>query len=336
MMLTDALCATQSPDIADIRAAADRLRPYALRTPLLESLLLNDRLGGRLLIKAEPLQRTGSFKFRGAFNRLSLIPTERRAGGVVAFSSGNHAQGVAAAARMLGMPAVIIMPEDAPAMKIANTRAYGGEVVLFNRVTDSREAIGARIAAERGATLVKPYDDAGVIAGQGTIGLEIAAACADQGITPDAVVVNVSGGGMAAGITIALAETLPTCRVITAEPAGFDDMARSLISGQHERNAQAAGSICDALMAATPGALTLPVLLDAKVQGVAADDDTVKRAIHTAWQDFKLVIEPGGAVGLAAILSGQVPITGRTLIAVASGGNIDADLFRDCLALPPL
>jgi len=335
-MLTDALCATHIPGIADIHAAADRLRPYALRTPLLESLLLNDRLGGRLLIKAEPLQRTGSFKFRGAFNRLSLIPAERRAGGVVAFSSGNHAQGVAAAARMLGMPAVIIMPDDAPAMKIANTRAYGGEVVLFNRVTESREAIGARIAAERGATLVKPYDDAGVIAGQGTIGLEIADSCAEQGICPDAVVVNVSGGGMAAGITIALAETLPSCQIITSEPAGFDDTARSLQSGRHERNDKASGSICDALMAATPGDLTLPVLLDAKAQGVSADDMTVKRAIHTAWQDFKLVVEPGGAVGLAAILSGKVPITGRTVIAVASGGNIDADLFRDCLALPPL
>lgn len=320
-----------APTLADIEGAAGRLAGVAVETPLLSSPVLDARLGGRLLVKAECLQRTGSFKFRGAYNRLSLIPAERRAAGVVAFSSGNHAQGVAAAAQILGMPAVIVMPLDAPAIKVANTRGYGAEVVLYDRVKEDRQAIGARLSAERGATLVPPYDDGGVMAGQGTVGLEIAAQAKARGLSPDAVLVNCSGGGLVSGVATALAAKLPKAKVHTVEPAGFDDARRSLAAGHKIPNAELQGSICDALMANVPGNITFPVMQSLLGEGYAVTDDEVRAAMIEAFKHFKLVIEPGGAASLAAILSGRCPIAGRTVVVVASGGNVDPVFYAETL-----
>jgi threonine dehydratase len=316
------------PDLAAVRKAAERLRGNAVRTPLLESPPLDAELGGRLLIKAEVLQRTGSFKFRGAYNRLSQIPAEARARGVVAFSSGNHAQGVAAAAQILGMPAVIVMPADAPRIKVTNTRGYGAEVVFYDRTTEDREAIAARIIAERGATLVKPFDDPEIIAGQGTSGLELAEQAAERGLTLDAVVVPCSGGGLASGVAVALEALSPKTVIHTAEPEGFDDTARSLATGTRVKNARGAKSLCDALLAEQPGEITFAVLSRCVVRGVAVSDAEVAHAMAVAFDRFKLVVEPGGAVALAAVLAGKVPVAGRTVAVLCSGGNVDAELFR--------
>ncbi len=320
------------PTYDDVRRAAERIRPVAVVTPLIESPLLNEELGGRLLVKCEMLQRTGSFKFRGAYNRISMIPEAERRKGVVAFSSGNHAQGVAAAAKLLNTPACLIMPADAPAMKIANTRAFGGEVILYDRFKDSREEIGAKLSKERGSTLVKPYDDPGIIAGQGTIGLEIAAQAKAMGIRPDAVLAACSGGGLVTGVALGLSADLPDTQVHSVEPAGLDDMARSLASGKLERNDPAARTICDALMAPTPGDITFAVAKQRVKSGFAVSDVEVKKAMATAFRHFKVVVEPGGATTLAAVLSGKTPIKGRTVVVVASGGNVDAALFQEALA----
>jgi threonine dehydratase len=320
------------PIYEDVRRAAGRLAGHAAVTPLIESPLLNETLGGRLLVKCEMLQKTGSFKFRGAFNAISMIPAAKRKDGVVAFSSGNHAQGVAAAARMLGAPAWMIMPADAPAMKIANTRAYGAEVILYDRFGESREEIGERISRERNATLVKPYDDPGIIAGQGTIGLELVEQATALGVVPDAVLMGCSGGGLASGVALGLSLDLPDTQVHTVEPAGLDDMARSLISGKHESNAADARSICDALMARTPGDLTFAIAKTRLAPGLAVTDDEVRRAMAAAFRHLKIVVEPGGAVGLAAVLAGKLPIEGRTIVVIASGGNVEPAFFRDVLA----
>ena len=247
------------PTAADVDAAAERLAGVALRTPLISSPVLDALTGGRVFLKAETLQRTGSFKFRGAYNKLSSLPPESRRGGVVAYSSGNHAQGVAAAAKLLDMPAVIVMPRDAPRPKRERTAALGAEVVLYDREREDREAISRSLAAVRGAVLVPPYDDALVIAGQGTAGREIAEDVARLGYRLDCVIVNASGGGLAAGIALAVNARAPAARIYTAEPAGFDDHARSFKSGKRERNAALSGTICDALMAQTPGKLTFEI-----------------------------------------------------------------------------
>jgi threonine dehydratase len=250
------LLTSEIPTVRDIRAAAERLAGVAVRTPLLEAPLLNAQIGGRLLIKAEPLQRTGSFKFRGAYNRMSLIPEAERAKGVVAFSSGNHAQGVAAAAGILGLPATVVMPSDAPAIKRANTEALGAKVVLYDRHRDDRDAIGAEITNRTGATIVRPYDDPAIIAGQGTVGLEIAEQVTALGVRPDAVLVCCGGGGLVSGTALALSETLPGVPVWCVEPEQFDDTRRSLEAGQRQTNPSDARSICDALLSPTPGVLT--------------------------------------------------------------------------------
>ncbi len=322
--------APQSLAFADVEAAARRIAGEAVRTPLLPAF---DRTEGRLFVKAECLQRTGSFKFRGAFNRLSMIPQERRAAGVVACSSGNHAQGVAAAARILAMPAVIVMPSDAPAMKIANTRDYGARVVLYDRVSEDREAIAAAIAAETGATFVHPYEDPGVMAGQGTVGLEIAADLAALGLVADALVVNASGGGLAAGIATAFGTLSPATAIHVAEPEGFDDHARSLASGTRETNAAASGSICDALLAGTPGAATFAINHHRLASGVAVPDAEVLDAVAFAARRLKLVVEPGGAVALAAVLTGRIPLEGRTVVAVLTGGNVNDAMLARALGL---
>jgi threonine dehydratase len=319
----------EPPDFAAIEAAARRLEGIAVRTPLLESPLLNRQLGFRLLVKAECLQRTGSFKFRGAYNRLVQFDPAQRARGVVAFSSGNHAQGVAHAAERLGIPAVIVMPADAPALKLANTRAYGAEVVTYDRWREDREAVAGSIAAARGLVTVKPYDDPDVMAGQGTVGLEIAEQTEALGLIPDAVVVCASGGGLVAGCALALSARMPATRVYCAEPTDFDDHARSLAAGERLANAPGGRSICDALLAATPGEITFPVNRRLLAGGLVATDAEVRAAMAMAMEQFKLVIEPGGAVAFATVLAGRLPEPPEVVVAVASGGNIDlADLRR--------
>ncbi len=319
------------PTIEDIRAAAGRIKGRAVVTPLLESSHLNDMVGGRLLVKAEMLQLTGAFKFRGAFNTLSQIPEDKKKNGVVAFSSGNHAQGVAHAAELLGIPAVIVMPEDAPALKIANTRGYGAEVVLYDRYTVDRDALGARIAAERGAELVKPYDDARVVAGQGTAGLEICEQIAAQGGSLDQVVCPVGGGGLVSGVAIAVHATFPDARVFAAEPVGFDSMGRSLREGHRVGNVEGSKTICDALMPPMPGEITFAASRANLAGGVAVFDDEVRAAMVHAFLRLKVVVEPGGVAGLAAALSGKLDCKGKTTVAVCSGGNVDPAFFADVL-----
>jgi threonine dehydratase len=315
------------PTAADVNAAVARLKGVALHTPLICSPVLDHHVGGRVMLKAETLQRTGSFKFRGAYNKLSSLSLEDRKRGVVAFSSGNHAQGVAAAAKLLSMPAVIVMPADAPRPKRERTVALGADVVLYDRLHEDREAIARRIAQERGAVLVPPYDDPLIIAGQGTTGSEIVEDLALLGLSPDIVVVNASGGGLAAGIALAVKERAPTARLYTAEPEGFDDHARSFKSGQRERNAAAVGTICDALMAQSPGQLTFEINRALVGQGVSVSDDDVARAVVFAFRELKLVVEPGGAVGLAALLAQKIDARDKIVVAVLSGGNVDPQLF---------
>jgi threonine dehydratase len=320
---------TDHPNRDDVLRAAERLKGVAVRTPLLRSERLDALTGGSILIKPEVLQRTGSFKIRGAYNRLKqLAETGQDKGGVVAFSSGNHAQGVAEAARLLGMKAAIVMPSDAPAPKIENTRRLGGEVILYDRWTEDREAISALIAAERGATVVPSFDDAGVIAGQGTVGLEIAADAAALGLAVDALYVPASGGGLAAGIGLAVG---PYTKLYTAEPAAFDDHARSLAAGAHVANDPGARSICDALLAPMPGSITFALNRARLSGGVTATDEEVLRAMEFAYDALKLVVEPGGAVALAALLAGRIDATGRTIGIVLSGGNVSPEIFAKAL-----
>jgi threonine dehydratase len=320
------------PTAADVDAAALRLAGVALHTPLLTSITLDGLTGGRIFLKAETLQRTGSFKFRGAYNKLASLPPERRSGGVVAYSSGNHAQGVAAAARLLGMPCVIVMPHDAPRAKRERTIAHGAEVVLYDRARDDREAIAKNIAEQRGSVLVPPYDDALIIAGQGTAGREIVEDLAALGLTPDVVVVTASGGGLAAGIALAVKSRAPQAAMYTAEPQGFDDHARSFKSGQREENAALTGTICDALMARTPGKLTFAINRSLIGAGVVVTDEEVAHAVAFAFTELKLVVEPGGAVALAAVMTGKIDVKGKVAVAVLSGGNVDADMFSKLVA----
>jgi threonine dehydratase len=320
------------PTSADVDAAARRLAGVALRTPLVSSPVLDAVTGARVFLKAETLQRTGSFKFRGAYNKLSSIAPEKRAGGVVAFSSGNHAQGVAHAAKLLDMPSVIVMPSDAPKPKRERTKAFGAEVVLYDREKEDREGIARRIAGERNATLVPPYDDPFIIAGQGTAGREIMEDLAALGLTPDIAVIGASGGGLAAGISLAIKARAPNAKIYTAEPEGFDDTARSFKSGKHEHNARLSGSICDALMSNTPGYITFEINRSLIGEGVAASDEEVGRAVAFAFRELKLVVEPGGAIGLAALLAGRIDVKGKVVVAVLSGGNVDAELFHRLVA----
>lgn len=321
------------PTAADVDAAAARLAGVALHTPLIASPVLDARAGGRVFLKAETLQRTGSFKFRGAYNKLSSLDPDRRRGGVVAFSSGNHAQGVAAAAKLLDMPATIVMPRDAPRPKRERTAALGAEVVLYDRQRgEDREAIARDIAASRGAVVVPPYDDVLVIAGQGTAGREIAEDMARLGQPVDCVVVNASGGGLTAGIALAVKARAPAARIYTAEPEGFDDHARSFRSGRRERNAALTGTMCDALMSQTPGELTFAVNRTLVTDGVTATEAEVAHAVAFAFHELKLVVEPGGAVALAALLAGKLDVAGKTAVVVLSGGNVDPELFARLVA----
>ncbi len=320
------------PTAADVDAAVPRLAGIAVRTPLINSAVLDAAVGARVFLKAETLQRTGSFKFRGAYNKISQIPEAERAGGVVAYSSGNHAQGVAAAAQLLGMRATIVMPEDAPMAKRERTKALGAEVVLYDRNTQDRAAIARKIADERGATLVPPFDDPMIIAGQGTIGREIVEDLAALGLKPEIVVIGASGGGLAAGTALGVKSRVPGCKFFTAEPEGFDDTRRSFKSGHRETNPKLSGTICDALMTQTPGEITFPINRELIGDGVTANDAEVGRAVAFAFRELKLVVEPGGAIGLAALLAGRPDVRGRIVVAVLSGGNVDVELFDRLIA----
>lgn len=312
-----------------IEAAAARMRGHVRRTPLLNAPLLDRQVGRRIFVKAECLQITGSFKARGGWSAVSALAPESRARGVIAYSSGNHAQGVAHAAAQHGAPCVILMPSDAPQVKIANTRAYGAEVVLYDRSTEDRDAIGARLSADRGLTLIKPYDDPLVIAGQGTVGLELAEQALEAGVTEAPVYVCCGGGGLSSGIALALEAKGPGLKVHTAEPAGFDDMARSLGSGRRERNPALTGSICDAILTPSPGELTLPILQRLAGRGAVISDDQALQAMVLAFTHMRIVLEPGGAAALAAAIFGHdLP---DTVIAVATGGNVDPATFAVAL-----
>jgi threonine dehydratase len=320
------------PRISDIVAAAARISGLAVRTPLIESPILNEMTGGRILLKAECLQRTGSFKFRGAWNKISQLDPALHRGGVVAYSSGNHAQGVAAAAKIKGLPAVIVMPADTPAIKQSNTRSYGAEVVLYERGRQSREEIAFRLTKERGAVLVPPFEDTDIIAGQGTSGLEIAEQAEELGAKPDAILVSASGGGLAAGIALAAEARLPESAVYSVEPEGFDDYARSLATGRRQRNLKASGSLCDALMSQEPGETTFAINRHRLRSGLVVSEAEVKRAMRFGFETLKLVIEPGGSVALAAVLAQKIETRGRTIVAVISGGNVDSGVFANILS----
>lgn len=318
-------------NLAMIEAAAERLNGYARRTPLLSSPFLDDIAGRRVLVKPECLQHTGSFKFRGAWSALSALEPEIRARGVIAFSSGNHAQGVALAAQKHGTSAVIIMPSDAPKMKIDNTRALGAEVVLYDRSAEDRDQIGADLSAERDLTLIKPFDDPMVIAGQGTVGLEIAQQADDEGVSKSDVLVCCGGGGLTSGIALALEGHAPGLRPRPVEPEGFDDVARSLISGGIQRNNRTSGSLCDAIITPEPGKLTFPIMQRLCGPGIVVTEDEALHAVALAFARLKIVLEPGGAVALAAALFHADESQGDAVIAVASGGNVDAEVFTAAL-----
>lgn len=324
------------PDIAAIRAAARRLRGRVRTTPFLESAALNALAGGRVLVKAEVLQHTGSFKVRGAYNKMLRLGRRERARGVVTFSSGNHAQAVAGAAAALGVSALIVMPADAPRIKIEGARALGAEVVHFDRYREDREAIAERLAAERGLALVRPFDDLDVIAGQGTLGLEIARQAKTLVPRPaeplDMLLVPCSGGGLASGCALALTAESPGTRVYAVEPEGFDDTARSLAAGERRRNAPGARSFCDSLLVESPGVLTFAIMAEHLAGGLTVSDAEVAQAMAAAFEYLKLVVEPGGAVALAAVLAGRVDCRGKTVAVVASGGNVDRETFCQAIS----
>lgn len=320
------------PIYDDVVDAARRIAGRAVPTPLIESAVLGERIGGRVLVKAEMLQRTGAFKFRGAWNRISQLTDHERRAGVVTFSSGNHGQAVAAAARLSGITATVVMPRTAPDIKIESTRRHGAEIVLYDPATESRETIAGAIARRTGAALVPPYDDPRIIAGQGTVGLEIADQADALGARVDVVLVPCSGGGLVAGCAIALKERFPDAEIHAVEPAGFDDTARSLASGQRETNEAGAVTFCDALRVPTPGEITFSINRRLLAGGLVVDDDMTGAAMRTAFRDLKLVVEPGGAIALAAALFGLVPLEGRTVAVVCSGGNVDPATFAEVLS----
>ena len=318
--------------VGDIETAARRLAGIAIETPLLQSSQLDEITGGTVLLKPECLQRVGSFKIRGAYNLLSQLSPEQARRGVVAWSSGNHAQGVAAAGAMLGIQTTIVMPEDAPVAKLANTRRLGGEVITYDRYTGDREAIAREIAAERDAELVPSFDHADIIAGQGTVGLEIAAQSIALGMPVDQVLIPCGGGGLSSGSAVALKARLPDVAVITVEPENYDDTAQSLRSGRRVSVPTTQRSVCDALLVASPGKLTFDIMRKFVDAGLVVSDDEVKSAMRFAFRDLKLVVEPGGAAALAAVLAEKIDFEGKTTAVVLSGGNVDVELFSEIQA----
>lgn len=318
--------------IDDVRSAASQLKGKAIRTPLIENPELNEKVGGRVLFKPECLQRTGSFKFRGAYNRLSRLTEAQKATGVVAFSSGNHAQGVASAAKLLGMPATIVMPADAPALKMAKTKAYGATVVTYDRYTECRIEKAENIAAKTGAVVVPSYDDVFIMAGQGTVGLEMAEDCMDMGISPDQALICCGGGGLSSGSFTALKDAFPKLDGYVVEPSnGYDETGRSLDKGEIEQADVTKKSLCDALMTQSPGQMPFAVLKELGIKGLSVSDEEAMQAVAFAARDLKLTVEPGGAVAVAAVLSGKLNLAGKTTLVVISGGNIDPALQAQAL-----
>jgi threonine dehydratase len=324
-----------SLSLSSIHEAAERIRGVAIRTPFLRAHALDADCGAQVFVKPEMLQPAGSFKIRGAMSRMTLLSADERARGVVAFSSGNHAQAVAYAAKILETSATIVMPTDAPALKIANTRNYGAEVILYDRYREDREAIGRKLAEERRLTLVPPFDDYRVMAGQGTIGLEIAEDMAAQNIAIYAVLINCSGGGLAAGVATALKALSPQTKVYAVEPVQFNDTARSFEKGERVANPKGIRSICDALLVDQPGALTFPINRELLAGVFTVTDDEVRHAMRMAFEKLKLVVEPGGAAALAAALFGKLPIPAKSIAVVLSGGNVDPQSFAEIIGQKP-
>jgi len=320
------------PDFSDILEARARIAEKASPTPLVEFAELNERAGRRVLLKLENLQRTGAFKFRGAYNLVSEIAAAEPGRPVVAYSSGNHAQAVAAAAALCGLTATIVMPADAPAIKRERTARHGARIVLYDRLTDDREAIARRIAAQENAAIVPPYDHPRIIAGQGTAGLELAEEAQRQGVALSLLLVPASGGGLIAGVALAMAALSPKTRIHAVEPAGFDDLARSLKSGRRERNAKAGGSLCDGLVVETPGELTFEINRRLLAGGLTVTDEEVRAAVRFAFRELKLVLEPSGAAGLAALLAGKAPDRRGHVAVIVTGGNVDPGLFAAIVA----
>ena len=314
-----------------IHAAAERIEGHGRKTPLLSSPFLDEIAGRRLFVKAECLQHTGSFKFRGAWSAISALSDEQRKRGVIAFSSGNHAQGIPFAARHFGAPAVVVMPADAPVLKIENTKALGAEVILYDRENEDRDEIGAALAEERGLTLVKPFDNPQVIAGQGTTGLEIAEQAKAEGVSAGTVLVPCGGGGLTSGIALALEEHAPDMVVRPCEPEGYDDVFRSLAAGAIQRNNRTSGGICDAIITPQPGDLTFPIMQRLCGSGIVVSEDEALRAMGLIFQRLKVVAEPGGAVAVAAALFHADELEGDAVVAVISGGNVDAGMFQRAL-----
>ncbi|WP_282170734.1 threonine ammonia-lyase [Ruegeria atlantica] len=314
-----------------IEAAAERIRGHVRETPILTSPFLDEIAGRRVLVKPECLQHTGSFKFRGAWSAISALSDAQRQRGVIAYSSGNHAQGVAFAAAQHGISSVIVMPSDAPQLKINNTRALGGEVVLYDRANESREEIGEALASQRSLTLIRPYDEPLVIAGQGTVGLELARQTADLGIEKADVLVCCGGGGLTSGIALALEGHAPGLRARPCEPRGFDDVKRSLATGHIQSNNAASGNICDAILTPQPGRITFPILNRLCGPGLSVSEEDALRAMAHAFLRLKIVLEPGGAVSLASALYRADEIEGDAVIVVASGGNADPEVFGKAL-----
>lgn len=321
---------TALPGVPEIRAARARLHGVAVETPLLESASLNARYGARILVKAETLQRTGSFKLRGAYNRIAQLAPAQRARGVVAFSSGNHAQGVAAAAKIFGMRAVIAMPADTPAIKTGNVKALGAEIVAFDRFRDDRTAV-VRPYVDDGMVLVPPFDDPAIVAGQGTVGLELAEQAEAANARLDMVLVPCGGGGLTAGIALALEATAPQARVWAVEPENFDDWARSLAAGEIVANRPGHTSLCDAILTASPGAIPFAVNRDRLAGALTVSDGAALAAMRTAAEHLKLVVEPGGAVALAALNLPGLDLEGKTVAVVLSGGNVEPALLARAL-----
>ena len=312
---------------AEIEAAAARLDGVVVRTPLLQNAELDRIADGTVLIKPECFQAIGSFKIRGAYNLLSQLTPEQAANGVVAWSSGNHAQGVALAGKLLGIHAAIVMPADAPAAKLESTRRLGGEIITYDRYSEDREVIARKVAAERGAEIVPSYEHESIIAGQGTAGLEIAQQAAELGLQVDNLLVCCGGGGLTAGCAIAMHAHFPNARIYTVEPEAFDDTARSLAAGERVANSPAARSICDALLTDRPGQLTYDIMREHITAGLTVSDAEVREAMRFAFRNLKTVVEPGGAVGLAAVLAGKADTAGKTTAIIFSGGNVDVELF---------
>lgn len=310
-----------------VRAAAARIKGAAILTPLLENEWLNERAGGRVLMKAETLQHGGSFKFRGAMNRLAKLSDEERRRGVLAVSSGNHAQGIARAARLFGVPATIVMPKDAPAFKIGQVRAYGGEIVFYDRYTEDREEIGRKLASERGLAIAHPFNQVDTIEGQGTLALEAVDQANAAGARFDAFIVCCGGGGMAAGCATILAEIAPQTALMIAEPEGYDETWASIKAGRRLKADVSRKTICDALATPSPGEIAFPILARHARDGFSVSDDEVAEAISFAAKYLKLVVEPGGAAALAAVYARKIKGEGRTIGLTLSGGNIDPSLY---------